>query len=149
VSGRGLTDRAKALAALALLASSVGCSREPSYRPVATIEQIMEGIVEPASEKVFDAAVWENGVQVNAPKSDEDWMAVRNSALAVVEAGNLLLMGSRLKDQSAWLTRTEEMMNAGQEAAKAADAKSVDAVFNAGTHLYQACTGCHLQYIRR
>jgi len=39
------------------------------------------------------------------------------------------------------------MMDAANEAARAAAAKNTDGVFNAGTKIYQACTGCHLQYI--
>ena len=69
------------------------------------------------------------------------------NALMLAETGNLLLMGSRMKDQAGWVTRTQAMMDAANEAAKAAAAKNTDAVFNAGGKIYQACTGCHLQYI--
>jgi len=115
--------------------------------PIATVEQIMETTIEPVSNKVFDAAVWENGVQVGGPKTDDDWKMVEANALMLAETGNLLLMGSRKKDNAGWVTRTQAMMDAANEAAKAAEAKDVDRVFNAGTKIYQACTGCHLQYI--
>ena len=107
----------------------------------------METAVEPASNAVFDAAAWTNGVQVGGPKTDEDWKMVEANARMLAETGNLILMGSRMKDQSGWVTRTQSMMDAANEAAKAAAAKDTDAVFNAGTKIYQACTGCHLQYI--
>jgi hypothetical protein len=109
----------------------------------------METTVEPVSNKVFDAAAWENGVQVGGPNTDDDWKMVEANALMLAETGNLLLMGSRMKDQTGWVTRTQAMMDAANEAAKAAAAKDTDAVFNAGTKIYQACTGCHLQYINR
>jgi hypothetical protein len=131
---------------IAALMASGGCSRT-ELTPIATVEQIMETTVEPVSNKVFDAAVWENGTQVGGPNTDDDWKMVEANALMLAETGNLLLMGSRMKDQTGWVTRTHEMMDAANDAAKAAAAKNTDAVFNAGTKIYQACTGCHLQYI--
>src|SRR5947208_5197548 len=137
--------RALALGALTLAAT--GCSSEPAYQPVATIEQIMEASVEPTSNAVFDAAAWVNGAQVGGPTTDDDWKMVQANALMLAETGNLLLMGSRAKDQVGWVTRTQAMMDAANEAARAAAAKNTDGVFNAGTKIYLACTGCHLQYI--
>ena len=139
--------RALALGALALAAT--GCASEPAYRPVATIEQIMETSVEPTSNAVFDAAAWVNGVQVGGPKTDDDWKLVQANALMLAETGNLLLMGPRMKDQTGWVIRTQAMMDAANDAAKAAEQKNTGAIFNAGTKIYQACTGCHLQYINR
>jgi hypothetical protein len=133
-------------AVLFALLSSVGCSRT-ELTPIATVEQIMETTVEPVADKVFDAAVWVNGEQVGGPKTDEDWKMVEANALMLAETGNLLLMGSRMKDQTGWVTRTQAMMDAANAAAKAAAAKNTDAVFTAGGKIYQACTGCHLQYI--
>ena len=133
----------------AVAAITTGCSTQPSYQPVATIEQIMEASVEPASNAVFDAAAWVNGVQVGGPKTDDDWKLVQANALMLAETGNLLLMGARMKDQAGWVIRTQAMMDAANEAAKAAEQKSTEAIFNAGTKIYQVCTGCHLQYINR
>jgi hypothetical protein len=133
-------------AVLFALLSSVGCSKT-ELTPIATVEQIMETTVEPVADKVFDAAVWVNGEQVGGPKTDEDWKMIEANALMLAETGNLLLMGSRMKDQTGWVTRTQAMMDAANAAAKAAAAKNTDAVFDAGTKIYQACTGCHLQYI--
>jgi hypothetical protein len=140
--------RASFIAALgAVAATATGCSAQPSYQPVATVEQIMETSVEPTSNAVFDAAVWVNGVQVGGPKTDDDWKMVQANARMLAETGNLLLMGSRMKDQTGWVTRTQAMMDAANEAARAAEAKNTEAIFSAGGKIYQACLGCHLQYI--
>lgn len=140
--------RSSFIAALgAAAAIAAACSMQPSYQPVATIEQIMEASVEPASNAVFDAAAWVNGVQVGGPKTEDEWKMVQANALMLVEAGNLLLMGPRMKDQAGWVVRTQAMMDAANEAARAADAKNTEAIFNAGTKIYLACKGCHLQYI--
>ena len=133
-------------AVVVAFASGVGCSKT-ALTPIATVEQIMETTVEPVSFKVFDAAVWENGVQIGGPETDEDWKMIEANAVMLAETGNLLLMGSRMKDQTGWVTRTQAMMDAANEAAQAAAAKNTDAVFVAGGKIYQACTGCHLQYI--
>jgi len=130
----------------AMLAAAA-CSRGPDLQPIATIEQIMETTVEPVSNAVFDAAVWENGVQVGGPKTADEWKAVQASALMLAETTNLLLMNGRAKDQVGWTIRTQAMKDAAMEAARAAEAKSTQAIFDAGTRIYQACTGCHLQYI--
>jgi hypothetical protein len=141
-------SRSAVTAALVSFAAfTTGCSTQPSYQPVATIEQIMEASVEPTSNAVFDAAAWLNGVQVGGPKTDEDWKMVQANALMLAETGNLLLMGPRMKDQVGWVTRTQAMMDAANEAAKAAEAKNTEAIFKAGGKIYQACLGCHLQYI--
>lgn len=133
------------VSASAVMAGSA-CSHQPPYQPVATVEEIMETTVEPVANAVFDAAAWTNGVRVGGPRTDDDWKMVRANAMMLAETGNLLMMGSRARDEG-WIIRTQAMMDAANEAAKAADAKNVDAIFNAGTKIYQSCTGCHLQYI--
>ena len=129
------------------LVSAAACSTLTELRPIATVEQIMETTVEPVSNAVFAAAAWTNGVQVGGPKTDDDWKLVEANARMLAETGNLMMMGSRAKDQTGWTTWTQSMMDAANEAAEAAHGKNTDAVFNAGTKIYQACTGCHLQYI--
>jgi hypothetical protein len=123
------------------------CSRHDTYTPVATVEQIMETTIESTSGAVFDAAVWENGVQVGGPKTDDDWKMVQANALMLAEAGSLLMMGSRAKDQTGWMTRSQALIDAALLASKAAEAKRIDAVFDAGGKIYLACNGCHQQYI--
>jgi cytochrome c556 len=123
------------------------CAREPTYKPVATIEQIMETTVQPVADAVFDAAVWENGVRVGGPRTDDDWKMVQANAMMLAETGNLLMMGSRAKDQTGWMIRSQAMIDAALLASKAAEAKDVDAIFNAGGRIHLSCTGCHQQYI--
>jgi hypothetical protein len=127
--------------------TTTGCARQASIEPIATIEQIMEATVEPVSNAIFDAAVWVNGEQVGGPKTDEDWKLLEADAMMLAETTNLLLMNGRAKDQTGWVTRTQALREAAVETAKAAQARNIDAIFMAGTHIYEACTGCHLQYM--
>jgi hypothetical protein len=77
---------------------------QPTYKPTATIQEIMQMIVSPASKTVFDAVkseVTEKGVVEKAPKDDKEWGEVRAQAMLMVEASNLLLMpGRRVGDES-------------------------------------------------
>jgi hypothetical protein len=113
---------------------------QPGFKPVGTTMQIMEAVIIPSSN-----AVW--NVPAEAPANDEEWAAVSHSALALAEAGNLLMIGNRAKDQDAWITQAQALVDAGTEAFRAAEAKDVDAITAAGDTIYTACENCHLQYL--
>ena len=129
------------------LALTAACAQPPPFKPVTTVKELMKSTIEPTSEAVFDAAVWENGVPVGAPKSDDEWNEVRYSALTLAESGNLLMMAPRARDELGWMTRSLALVDAGVGAAKAAESRNLDAVFRAGGQIYLACTGCHQQYM--
>jgi hypothetical protein len=114
------------------LALASACSRQAAYTPVATVEQIMETTIESTAEAIFDAAVWENGVQIGGPKTDEDWKMLEANALMLAEAGNLLMIGSRARDQTGWMIRSQALVDAALLASKAAGARNIDRVFEAG-----------------
>jgi hypothetical protein len=135
------------IAALVLSIAAVSCARRTDVAPIATLEQIMETAIEPVSDRVFEAAVWENGVQIGGPTTDDDWKLVQANAMMLAETCNLLLMPGRAKDDVGWPIRTQAMKDAALEAARAAEARDTDAILAAGTHIYQTCLGCHLQYI--
>ena len=101
--------------------------------------QVMEAVVIPSSN-----AIW--NVAAEAPKDDEAWASVRNSALALAEAGNLLMIEGRAKDQGAWMKAAQTLVDAGTTAFHAAEAKDVDAIAAAGDEIYNSCEGCHMQY---
>ena len=109
--------------ALSLLVSiaATSCSRRTDVAPIATLEQIMETAIEPVSDRVFEADVWENGVQVGGPKTDDDWKLVQANAMMLAETCNLLLMPGRAKDDVGWPIRTQAMKEprSGGEAAEA------------------------------
>ncbi len=132
---------------LIVVALAAACAKDNGYKPIANVEQIMETTVEPVAESIFNAAAWTNGVQVGGPKNDNDWDLIKNNAVMLAETGSLIMVGTRAKDQAGWMTRSQALIDAANLAAKAAEAKNTGAIFDAGTQIYQACTGCHLQYI--
>ena len=59
------------------------------------MKDIMDWIVIPSSEALFNAVgstTGPNGVEDKAPKTDADWAEVRQKAVLLAEAGNLLIL---------------------------------------------------------
>ena len=117
--------------------------------PIATVKQIMDGIVMPAAANVFGAVATisdTKGVEQRQPRTEAEWALVGANAAALVEAGNLLLMGDRLKDKDQWVTRTRAMMDAARIALRATEARDVGALFDAGEAINLSCDMCHTRY---
>jgi hypothetical protein len=151
---------ARLLTAASLLlagAMTAQCNREgtapaagdgqPSFRPVATVDEVMDAIVVPSSQTIFDAVVYSNGELVQAPKTDNDWAALRIHALSVAEAGNLLMMPPRAKDNADWLKMSRDLNDRAMDVAAAAEKKDLDGLLKAGGEMYNSCTACHEKYI--
>jgi hypothetical protein len=124
----------------------------PVTAPVASVLQIMNGITDPAATAIYNSVggvVDATGFKEVAPQTDEEWRAVADSAAALVESGNLLLIGSRAVDNGDWLTMTRAMMDVGQRILAAAEAKDKDGVLTTGSELNPTCDNCHAKYQRQ
>jgi hypothetical protein len=166
------------LACLALLVAAA-CSRpasqrESAFRPTSTIKDIMDSLVDPSADVLWDSVatiVSASGTEEKAPRTDEDWAKVRHSAISLVEATNLLLMDGRrvarpgekadnpkvelgpedieatiTQDRQAWINFAHGLNDAGMAALKGIDAKDVKGLFDAGEQIDTACENCHLKY---
>ena len=119
--------------------------------PVASVKQIMKGIVGPAATAVFNSVsttVSAKGREEKAPQTDEEWEALGNSAAALVESGNLMLMGSRAVDKGDWVKMSQALIDAGKLTLRATQEKNADHVLAAGEAVYTSCDNCHLRYQR-
>jgi hypothetical protein len=119
--------------------------------PVASVKQIMIGIIDPASKAVFSSVntiETKEGTQEIAPRNDAEWTAVGSSAAALIESGNLILANGRAIDQGDWATFTKAMIEGSKSALKATQAKKPQDLFDAGGEIYDACTKCHTKYQR-
>src|SRR6516162_2813969 len=83
---------------------SAGCSaekkqeKEPEFRTTATVKDIMDSMVDPNADVVWDSVatiITAQGTEDRAPRSDEDWSKVRHSTITLLEATNLLLIPGR------------------------------------------------------
>lgn len=144
------------------------------FDPVATVQDIMLGIVDPAADYIWNSVatiVTREGVDEKMPRTDEEWQMVRHNAIALVEATNLLRMEGRhiakpgvksefpgielepaqieelyKADPASWITLSQGLHDAGMAAVKAADSKNVDALLGAGEGIDTACENCHKKY---
>lgn len=118
---------------------------------VATVKQIMKAIVDPAAKKIFNAVgtvIGPEGVVEKAPATADEWEDVGNSAAALIEAGNLMLMGNRAIDQDEWVKMSRAMIDAGRQVLHATQEKNPDKVFELGEPLNESCDSCHGKYRR-
>ena len=126
-------------------------STETPLVPVASVGHIMRGIVDPAANVVFGAVsttVTAAGVEEKAPRTPEEWDAVANSAAALAEAGNLLLVGTRRVDDRDWTRFATSLSTSSTVALRAAEARDAKGVFDSGEAIDNACDGCHRLYER-
>ena len=124
----------------------------PLTTPVASIQQVMNGITAPAATVVYDAVgyvVDADGVQEIAPQNDEEWAVIANSAAALVESGNLLLLGDRAVDDGEWVTITRALIEAGTTALTAAEAQDIEGILAIGVDINTTCDDCHEIYQRQ
>src|SRR4051794_41698054 len=71
---------------------------QPDYRTTATVKDIMDALVDPGSDYIWDSVetiVSAKGTEEKAPHTDEDWKQVRNHAIMLLEATNLLQVPGR------------------------------------------------------
>ena len=164
------------MAALPIMGA--GCAKAPPppqapdlLRP-ATIKDIMDSMVNPSGEFVFESVQEisdEHGIREKAPKTDAEWEAVREHVIVLLEAPNLLVMPGRKAapadvksqnpgielepaqiqqlidgDRVAFIRRARRLQDAAAVAMKAVDAKDKDALFRAEDGIDEACENCHL-----
>ena|SRR5881227_2063641 len=82
-------------------------TQPPPFKPVADVKELMNDILDPAADDVWGASGWietKDGVVQRGPQNNEEWTAVRNRAMTVAEAGNLLMIVPRAKDGGQWMT---------------------------------------------
>jgi len=128
----------------------VGAPEPPPFKPVADVKQLMNSMIDPQADEIWDATGWiitAAGEEERKPKNDEEWLAVMHHAVTVTEAGNLLMMVPRAKDGDAWMKRSQELIDAGTKVWRAAESKDVQKLFDTGGELYEACLHCHGDYI--
>ena len=155
-------------------ASPPPATPQPEFTTTATVRDIMESVIDPAADVVWGAVettVSAKGVEEKFPRNDEEWQIVRNSAITLLEASNLLKIPGRAiakpgetsenpgielspeqvqalidKDRVSWNNYAQALHDATLEALKTIDSKSPEGLLNTGDGIYQACEKCHMQY---
>jgi hypothetical protein len=167
--------RLSSLVALTVLIAACGTQQPaapaapaaPTATPHANLAQLMRGIPFPASNIIFDAQSTDPGAKpaegaggAGAGATSQyasvygGWQAVENSALAISETANLLLIPGRKcengkdvplqnEDFQKW---AQNLAAAGEAAYKAAQAKNLDQIVEVSGTVSDACAMCHEKY---
>lgn len=133
----------------ALGSASCGGPAPPPMKHVADVKQLMNSILEPAADEYWDAVgtIYEqSGTTEIRPQSTADWEAIVGRAYVIAESGNLLMLGPRAKDGGEWMALSRALVDVGEKAIRAAEARNPQAVFDVGAEVYDACTNCHAKY---
>jgi hypothetical protein len=110
------------------------------FPPSASVKQLMLDLIHPSSNDIL-LAIYRGG-----PKDEKDWAAVRRSAVTLAESGNMLMMRGRARDQGDWMKDAKLLVDAGNAAYKAAQAKDGSALAALAGAVDASCTTCHKQY---
>jgi hypothetical protein len=173
----------KKFVVLGTIAASAACTQAPPptpalppFQPVASIQDVMASIVDPSADALWESVSTETsikGTEEKQPRTDAEWLAVRHYAVALQEAGNLLMIdgrpvthGSKItedahvegilnpqqigkiiaSDRAQFNAHARELQDAAGEALAAIDARSPARLLVAGEKLDQACERCHSVY---
>jgi cytochrome c553 len=136
------------LAACAVMACSG--PTPPPFKPVVDTKRLMQAVVDPNADVIWEAVKTIDsaaGTEEIRPRTEADWTAVRNSAVTLAESGNLMMLVPRARDGGEWMKRAQEMIDTGERAMRAAEAKDAQQLFTVGGDIYEACSNCHRQYM--
>ncbi len=147
---------------------------QPEYRPTATVKDIMDSIVDPSADVLWEAVattISAAGTEQRAPQTDEEWVNLRRRTVQLIEATNLLLIPGRHvarpgekaedpkiqlgpeqietlinEDRQQWTSRAHGLHDAALVAQQAIEARNAEALLDAGDVLDKACENCHITY---
>ena len=117
--------------------AGLAVAQSPQYQGVATPKQIMAGIQKPAMDSL--AAMNKAG----GPKDEKEWTLAEQHAAVLAETAQLLLMGSRPKDQDVWIKSSQKLNASAADSVKAAQAKDLAAWQTSLNGMGGACRSCH------
>ena len=151
VSGIGFVIAAERTARTATAASAPPATAARAAVPVATVKQVMDGMVSPAAMFIWDSVattVSAAGTEEKMPRTDDEWAQVATNAALIVESANLLVDSERALDAKDWPAMAKAMADAANKALDAARKKSPDQILEVGDELNQTCDKCHERYSR-
>jgi hypothetical protein len=163
---------------------SAGASQKPAaggligdpIKPVVSVKELMQYMIDPISDDIFDAVYWDStksGVTKHVPKTQEDWDRVMTGAVSLAEGIELLkiprpwtppgdvnnstgpnppelspaqIQAKLDKDPVVWEAKIQALRNATLEIADVAKKKDPDQLFVAMKDVDDACEACHLEY---
>ena len=180
-TARGLTG----VVVLALAAASLQCTSTPPppnepvaaspMTPVLTVKELMEHIVDPQADYVFESVavdVGPKGVVETRPTTDEDWTRIERGAWVLAESSNLLKLPRKMApdhvkrpggagapelspqeieakvkaNPQLWNSHADALRDEAVKVIAIVKARDAGKLFDAGSALDRACEGCHLDF---
>ena len=169
--------------ALASAVAVSGCSAKPEattppaapvFTPVLSVKELMENIVDPQSDYVFDAVgsdITPKGIVDIKPTTDEDWTRIQRGAYVLAESSNLLKMTRKMAPDGAanvepggpeltpaqieakvkanpalWNSHADTLRTEALKVIDIVKARDADKLLAAGSAIDQACEACHLDF---
>ena len=146
--------------------SSNGAGANVQALPLMTVNQLMHAILFPLGNAVFFAQSEDPDALSRDPQPSTSpnpltglyggWQAVENSALALAESADLLLIAGRTcsngevvnVEDADWIRFVDDYREKSVAAYEAALTKNQDAMVDASGNLSDACLACHRVYRR-
>jgi cytochrome c556 len=164
--------------------TAAGCNRATEATPAAaamppfvtehTIKDLMLNVIDTNADVVWlsvTTVASDKGLVETRPTTDAEWARVRQGAVTLAEAANLLMIPGRHvarpheksetpgvelepaemeelinKDRPAFYKHAKALYDAAMLAVEAIDKKDADRVFEVGENIDQACEQCHRSY---
>jgi hypothetical protein len=163
-------------AANSAAATPAAPSLDSSLTPTLSVKELMEHVIDPTADWIFDAAVVDishKGLSETKPLTEEDWLKVERGGYVLAESTNLLKIPRRMappddegkphqpgepelppeqiqakieKDRALWYMHADGLKAAALEAVQVAKARDVEGLFKVGDKVDKACEACHLEY---
>jgi hypothetical protein len=138
------------LSVMAACAPKPAIEAPPSYNIAFPVSEVMGDIIDPAAQVLWHSAgtiYTKEGEQSLTPTTEEGWLAADNAMTTVAEAGNLLMLPGRARDNGDWMKFAKELTDAALAAKVTVLAKDEKGMFDTGGKLYEVCTACHEKYL--
>lgn len=132
----------------------VGCGQKQETPPPFNVQfpmnEIMGDIIDPAAQVYWHSSgsiTTEKGVESLTPTTAEGWLAADNAMTVVAEAGNLMMLPGRARDNDQWMKLAKKLTDTALAAKATVLAKDEKGMFDTGGKLYEVCTECHEKYL--
>lgn len=137
------------------------------YLPQATLVEVMDAMVMPLAQALWDSVSYEDTVK--GPATEEGWQKARAAAVSLAEASNALVIPGRsvappsrptgdgelsakeihdliAQNRGAWVGHAHALHEVAMQAIAAIDAKNAEQLGDVGGTLDAVCEGCHKQF---
>ena len=146
----------------------------PSFTPVLSVKELMENIVDPQADYVFDAVgsdIGPKGIVDIVPTTDDDWTKIQRGAYVLAESSNLLKMTRKMapdgvangekggpeltpaqieakvkENPALWNSHADTLRAEALKVIDIVKARDASKLLAAGSAIDQACEACHLDF---